>query len=358
MKNATLRETGRARTPSAPELGRRSGAGHWAKLVLGYALAVGGLLWVLHDFHFAELRAQLSQLRWGYVALALGCCVLGYLCQGLRWKLLLQSFGKITVLQSTEALCAGMFVSEVTPLSLGELARAYLASRRMRVHFASVLPTVLIERLFDGLWMAIGIGLMAIFLPLPRRLLVAADALGAAVLTGAATLIYFLLRRPYHPEFTPKKDATKGGAGRRLKNFLRAFWRRLAEGLYTIGLGRNFYLSFAASLLYLAAQSLTFWLMLRGYGLKLSIWSAAATVIIILMGTALPGPPGNLGTYQFACVLGLTLFGVGKPMATGFSLVVYAVLSAPLYALGLLALSRSGVTLSQLRREAHEGAGG
>jgi uncharacterized protein (TIRG00374 family) len=326
-----------------------TGAGRWVKIALGYALAAGGLFWVLHDFHFKELRAQLSHLQWRYVALALVCCVAGYFCQGLRWKLLLQSFGKITVPQATEALWAGLFVSEVTPLSLGELARTYLASRRMKAHFASVLPTVLIERLFDGLWMAIGIGLMAIFLPLPQKLLVAGNIFGAVVLGSAAALIYFLLRRPYRPDAGP---AANRGQNRGVKHALRSFWRRLAEGLYTIGLKRNFYLSFAASLLFLSAQALTFWLMLRAYGLELSFWAAAATVIIILMGTAAPGPPGNLGTYQFACVLGLTLFGVSKPMATGFSIVVYSVLSAPLYAFGLLALSRSNITLGQLRREA------
>lgn len=175
----------------------------------------------------------------------------------------------------------------------------------------------------------------------------AGNIFGALVLCSAGALMYFLLRRPYHPDAAPAAPAKRG-----LKRVLHTFWRRLAEGLYTIGLKPNFYLSFAATLLFLSAQALTFWLMLRAYGLKLSFWAAAATVIIILMGTATPGPPGNLGTYQFACVLGLTLFGVSKPMATGFSIVVYSVLSVPIYALGLLALSRSKITLSQLRREA------
>jgi uncharacterized membrane protein YbhN (UPF0104 family) len=199
---------------------------------------------------------------------------------------------------------------------------------------------------------------MAIFLPLPKNLLVAGNVFGGVALAGAAALIYFLLRRPYRPDAAPAPAPQNRRAHRGLKSTLRAFWRRLAEGLFTIGLTRNFYLSFAASLLFLTAQALTFWLMLRGYGLTLSFWVAAATVIIILMGTALPGPPGNLGTYQFACVLGLTLFGVGKPIATGFSLVVYTVLSAPLYALGALALGRSGITVARLRREARERTGG
>jgi hypothetical protein len=58
-----------------------------------------------------------------------------------------------------------------------------------------------------------------------------------------------------------------------------------------------------------------------------------------------------VGTYQFFCVVGLTLFGVEKTLATGFSLIVFAVLTVPLWVIGLLALGLSGQTLSEIREE-------
>lgn len=71
--------------------------------------------------------------------------------------------------------------------------------------------------------------------------------------------------------------------------------------------------------------------------------------LIVRLGTAIPGAPSNIGTYQFFCVVGLTLFGVDKTLATGFSVVVFFLLTLPLWALGLLAVSRSGTTLPALR---------
>jgi ABC-type branched-subunit amino acid transport system permease subunit len=68
-------------------------------------------------------------------------------------------------------------------------------------------------------------------------------------------------------------------------------------------------------------------------------------------GTLCPYTPANLGSYQFFAVLGLTLFGVDKTSATGFSLVVFTLLSLPLRVIGFLALSRSGISLAAIRDE-------
>jgi hypothetical protein len=85
--------------------------------------------------------------------------------------------------------------------------------------------------------------------------------------------------------------------------------------------------------------------------LHLAFWAAAATLIVIHLGTAIPNAPANVGTYQFFCVVALTLFGVDKTIATGFSVVVFVVLTVPLWLLGSLALGRSGATLAGVRAQ-------
>lgn len=335
-------------TPAAPGSAiapRPSALRRWLKLAPGYALAGAGLVWVLHDFQFGALRAQVRHLHWAFVAPALLCDVLGFFCQGWRWQLLLRSSGKISVWRATQALLAGLFISEVTPMSLGELARSSLAARWMEARFAAIFPTVLIERLFDGVWLAIGLGVTALFVPLPEDLIVVRNVLSALVLTGAGALLFFILRQSRRLNTIPPPEPAEAAEPPR------SFLAQLGAGLLHIGFRRDFYLSFALSLCFLLLQALTFWLMLRGYGLRLSFWAGTAVLIIVLIGTALPGPPGNVGTYQFSCVVGLALFGVGKTLATGFSIVVFSVLTIPLVAFGFFALSRSGTTLFHLRRE-------
>jgi uncharacterized membrane protein YbhN (UPF0104 family) len=105
------------------------------------------------------------------------------------------------------------------------------------------------------------------------------------------------------------------------------------------------------SLLLLLLQGFSFWFVMRAYHLHLTFAMGLAVFIIVHLGTLVPSAPANVGSYQFFTVLGLTLFGVEKATAAGFSLVVFTVLTAPLWAIGLWALSSSGLTLLEVRSE-------
>jgi ABC-type branched-subunit amino acid transport system permease subunit len=53
-------------------------------------------------------------------------------------------------------------------------------------------------------------------------------------------------------------------------------------------------------------------------------------------------------------VLGLTLFGLDKTTATGFSIVVFILLTLPLWAIGFFAISRTGMSLKTIREKARQ----
>lgn len=311
---------------------------------IGYLLALVGLIWALRGLELPKLLDRLASINWGLVALAVLCDVLSYLTQGKRWQLLLKPVGEISTLRSTEAIYAGLFTSEILPLRPGELVRAWLVSRWTGAGFIAVMPSIVVERLFDGVWLAVGIGLTAIFAPLPKELLRAADALGLIVIIAVAALFYLALRSSADQAQARERSSKPPG-------FMQSLIEKLAAGLRGIGRTREFYWSFACSALLVFLQALAFWLVMLGYGLRLSFWIGMAVFAIVHLGTAIPNAPANVGSYQFFCIVGLTLFGVGQSDAAGFSLVVFTLLTLPLLALGSLALSRSGTTLLGVRRE-------
>ncbi|HWN99448.1 MAG TPA: lysylphosphatidylglycerol synthase transmembrane domain-containing protein [Blastocatellia bacterium] len=315
----------------------------WVELALGYMLAAVGLIWVLHDFQLGHLRPLVANLRWLWIALAIVCAVTSYICQGARWRLLLKPLGKISTLRATQAVYAGLFTNEILPMRMGELVRAYLVSRWTAAKFVAVIPSMVAERLFDALWLAVGIGLTAVLVPLPRDLLRVADLLGAGVVIAAAVLCYFILR-------PPKPHRFSSGPLR----FASLLVEGLSSGLQGIAGTRAFYLSLIGSLLPLVFEALAFWLVMLGCSLHLSFWVGVAVYLIVRLGTAVPNAPANVGSYQFFTVVGLTLFGVDKTAATGFSLVVFVLLTLPLLILGFMAMSANGTSLMKIRRDVRE----
>jgi glycosyltransferase 2 family protein len=249
--------------------------------------------------------------------------------------------GEISTLRSTQAIYAGLFTSEALPMRVGELTRAWLVSRRLSAKFLAVIPSIVVERLFDGVWLAIGFGLTASFAPLPKSLLAAGETFGAFITLAVAMCASLAFRK------------RESGAERSsLQNLSRRFaplLERLSDGLRETGRTRAFYLAFALSLVFILLQALAYWLIMLGYGLRLTFWIGVAVFLIVHLGTGIPNAPANVGSYQFFTVLGLTLFGVDKTRAAVFSLVVFALLTLPLIVIGFIALSRSGTTLVEIR---------
>jgi uncharacterized protein (TIRG00374 family) len=315
-----------------------------------YLIAAAGLFWVFHDVEWAKLLTNITGLDWRWVALGVFVDVASYAGQGVRWRLLLRPLGDISVLRVTQAVYAGLFFNEIVPFHLGEIARAYPVSRWMAAPLVAVIPSMALERLFDGIWLAAGIGITAIFVPLPRNLLQAGDVFGLAILALTAVLLFLLARkaRELRPESSGK--LRQWGPVR----WIIANLRKLEEGLRSIGFSRLSAAAFTMSFLILLLQALSFWFILTAYGLRVSFWMGGAVFLIVRFGTILPGAPGNLGLYQLFCVIGLTLFGVDKTAAAGFSIVVYVLLSIPLWVLGFLALGRTGMTLATIKAKIKE----
>lgn len=336
----------------------------WIRVTLSYALAIACLVWVFHDYDFSDLPGRLATMNLLLVGAAIIFDFSSFVIQGLRCQLLLRPFGSISVLRATQAIYSAMFVNEVLPMKLGELLRAYLLSRWTSVKLGTVASSIFIERLFDGLWLVAAFMVTMIFMPLPRRLIEAGDALSVLVFILLGLLIglsWWTTSRHFSERsahFDDDEDylqrEPKAGEKKRnqvawsLTRLLGGSFYRFAFDLRRMIYSRSSLFAFELSLLSVSLQWVAFLLLMLAFGLHLSVPAVVAVFVIIRIGTSLPGAPANIGTYQFFTVLGLTLFGTDKTSAAGFSLVVFVLLSTHIWILGFWALRHSGLTLSGL----------
>jgi glycosyltransferase 2 family protein len=324
---------------------QRRPAQQFLRQLAGCILAGACLVWVFYGISVEELWRTMPVINWWLVALAIVFDIASYLCQGYRWQLLLRSAGPVSTLKATQAIYAGLFFNEILPLRIGELVRAYLIAHWYASNIVTIISSIAIERLFDALWLIAGIGVTVLFMPLPRDLVSAAQTLALAVfmVTGLGLC---LISRGRNKNARPVTERRWQPVRRVI-----AFLTRIAVEIRQLGATRCFYYSLGVSSLVLALQILAFWLVMEAYGLHLSLWAGSAVLILLHLGTVIPNAPSNVGTYQLFCVAGLTLFGVHKTLAAGFSMVVFLILTLPLWALGLVATSRSGLALKQIRAE-------
>jgi glycosyltransferase 2 family protein len=312
------------------------------KQALAYALVAACLVWVFHDVHPRQLLGAMSIGNWWFVALAIIGDVLTYVLQGIRWKSL-APVGRLSVRRATQGVYAGLFTNELVPLRVGGLVRAFLVSRWLSSSFTAVVPSMVVERFLDALFLAAGIGLAAVFVPLPKNLVKADAVLSGIVLLAALLFLWLIYQR------NRKVKRGEPDHSSRVLSWPSRLASQLASGIRDIGSSCRLLLAALASVAMLACQILALWYMLLACNIGLPLAACAVILLIVRLGTAIPNAPANIGSHQFFCVLALSLFGIEKTVAAGFSIVYFLALTLPLWILGLLALSRTGLSLSTIR---------
>jgi hypothetical protein len=282
-----------------------------------------------------------SNISWKWVLIGMTFDVISYGVQALRWKFLLTPFRKIPLSHAVRAVYAGLFANLVFPLRPGELLRCYLISDSEDITIGRVAGSVGVERLVDLVIATASLAVVSLMVDLPRKFQRVADTLGVVTLALLAIIVMMI----FYLEVKLSKDPSLGTGPRKLPGKM----MRALLGLHAMGTAPSFYLAVLASLFMPFCQVMGLWAMMESYHLKLPFLAAIVVLLIINLGVSLPNAPANVGSYQFFCVLGLSVFQVDKNTATGFSFFAFLALTIPFVFLGFAALLRSGLSLKSMR---------
>jgi uncharacterized membrane protein YbhN (UPF0104 family) len=308
------------------------------------------LVWALHGLHFRQLLHRFAHLQWRWVALAMASTLLSYAVQGWRWSLLLAPVAPVRFRDSTRAVLVGVYANDFLPLRSGEIIRAYLLARSSEIPMSVTLASVLIERVFDGIWLVIGMFVTLRMVTLPPFIKDSGIFVGILILLGGGLLAVAM----YWREQT-------------LDWLLNARWfgwvHVLIKDLHLIGHSRYLYYAFGLSLPFLFLQAFPAYAVLRAYdGLNHLPFSAALAVAVILrFNSAVPQAPGNFTTYPLAVIAALRPFGPKRPlpgfdlyreMSRQFSVILFAITTIPVLVAGFIAVAFTGMKIADIHRDA------
>ena len=311
----------------------------WLWPAIGYTLAAVSLIWVFREFRLEETLEDFARLDWRFVTVAVVFDLAVYVIHGWRWSILLNPIRPVKVWRVVQAIYIGLYANEILPLRTGEVIRCYLVSHWGKIPLSLAISAAAIERLLDGIWLALAFWITTLFLDLPVWIIYGAKVMAILVVVLMAIVIWISTR---------KTDAHAVAAGSRWAETLRA----VVDGVHDMGRPSTLLKAFFASGLYLALQLVPIWALIHGYGLGLSVFAACTVLVIMRIGTAIPSAPGNAGLFQGVVVLALGLFGVAKSTAVGFSLMLFGVLTLPLLIGGFIAVALSGLKFGDIRSKA------
>jgi glycosyltransferase 2 family protein len=315
----------------------------WLPQTLGYAISAVSLIWVLRNYPIHDLLGALRTLDWKWVALGMAADLAVYMTHAWRWNTLLGPVSRLSFWRTVQAIYIGLFANEVLPLRVGELIRCYLLAHWNNLRISLIFASAALERIFDGCFMLGAFFVTASFVKgIPRDLTILVNILGIALVVGGGLLVWVLSHKQHaHLVISESRWAST--------------LRHILEGLHLMGNPHTMGLTSLISLLYLALQVVSYWALMKAYGLDLSFWAAGGVLAIVRLATAVPNAPGNLGLFQVACVVAMRLFDVEQNDAKTFSFVLFFALVLPLLIGGAIATALTGFNIGELRDRARRG---
>jgi uncharacterized protein (TIRG00374 family) len=291
----------------------------------------------LKKFIQALLRADLRFILAGIFATLLWLVIRGFV-----WRTLLQN--KASFRDSFLTINEGYLLNNILPFRLGEIARAFLMSRKAALDFWQVIPSIIIERALD---LAIAAGLFLSTLPFVIGVSWAKQAaigIGIIVLAGLGAI--YILARNREPvlkwveRVSERSRLMKKLAGRRVIAFF--------DGLAILTDGKLFLKALSLEGLNWFVGILQYYLFLCAFFPHPNMLWAVFAVGVGALGIAAPSSPGALGVYEAVLVGALVVFGLEASATIAYAITMHIISYILTGLIGGYGLYKDGESLSSM----------
>ncbi|MFH1057990.1 MAG: lysylphosphatidylglycerol synthase transmembrane domain-containing protein [Pseudomonadota bacterium] len=324
-----------------------------ARAIIGLAVSIGALVWVLRGVDLAqlwELTRGVDPLY--FVALNL-LLALNLAMRTWRWRLLVQPLMPCRLASLFSANLIGFAANNILPARLGEVVRAVVGARLTGLPLGASAASIVLERMLDGpVLLAFFSAVLLCLEPAAAAGPFDAGYFRAAILTflaGYLAALAVLIAVARWPQAVVGPLARAAGLisprlGVRVRQALLAFQEGLAVLRREHLLVRLLVLSVGLRLPLFVMH----WLFLPAVGLPLDLMLAALATLGAGLASTLPSGPGYVGTYQLAVFWALRLGGAPEQEAWAYAILYWAGQYFPLVAVGLSEAWRRGLSLGRL----------
>jgi uncharacterized protein (TIRG00374 family) len=316
-------------------------------------LVSGGALWLTlrgKDLGAIWRASQEADYRylWPYLVILTAIHVV----RTVRWGILLEPVAKVPFARLNSVCAVGFMALVLLPFRLGEFARPYLVAARPHLRVSAALSSVVVERVADGIFTAGLLVLTLLAVPAGTPNLALIRGAGLIMLLGFVALLAFLVvahrNRSMAVRFTHRMvDPVSPRLATRVSGMVDAFIHglRLVPSRRKVGL---------FALLTLTYWALTGWgmqLLAYGFDLQLSLLQAFTVLGVLIVGVMIPAAPGMVGTFQYAVLLGLSLFIPAQELdvrGQAYAYVLWGVQMTQYTAFGLIFLFSKHIQMGRI----------
>ena len=314
----------------------------WLITVTGFVISVVLLYFSLKGVSFGEILRTFLTADYGLILFPILFVALSITGCAFRWSKV--SGGSVRFRDTFISLLIGLFVNNVLPARIGEVARGYVLSKRTGLSLTYTLSTVLADRFFDLA------GLLAItFLFLPKKSL-------PLDVSRAIMLLVLLLILCIAIMLVMSRKKYAGKIAQLLHRIEKPFFSKIAhrvlevqENLQRINSPLNLLIFIAISFFNWMSMSTALYFVTLALGVEIDFKYIPFVCALLNMGLTVPTAPGYIGVYQFLLTNLLMIFAVPKAEAFSVSILFHATWYIPYNIVGAIFLVKEKLGFKELK---------
>ena len=283
------------------------------RAAIGLAVSLLFIALLLWRVDFAELGDAFAEARPAWLVLAFGVYLVALWARGARWRLALRGVADVSTNDATALVVIGYAANNVLPMRAGELVRVQLLHDRHDADRARALGTIVLERVLDGLVLALFLAAVIALAGGSGALRALAAAAGAGF---AALALGLMLLGPRLARDEALAARLLAPAPRRLRDLAAPRLARLIEGLTAVRGARAWAAILAVTAASWALEAAMYWLVGIGMGLRLDAPLYLAVCGAANLAIAVPWTSGGIGPFELLARETVVVFGAAMAAGT------------------------------------------
>jgi uncharacterized membrane protein YbhN (UPF0104 family) len=294
--------------------------------VAGFVISILLLYFSMKDIQFHEILITLKKADYRLVLISMLFIFVAATLSAYKWSKI--TGNNVRLRETFVALFIGLFINNVLPARIGEIARGYVLSKKKGLSFTFAVSTVFVDRFFDLT------GLLVItFLFFPRHSL--PPRVSQAIYILIALLIVCIIMMIIMSK----------------KNIANIIADKLTK------IEKPLFIKFAKRIIEIQENlkrinsplNLIFFVLILTLGISIKPFYIPFVCALLNMGLTVPSSPGYVGVYQFLLVYLLAIFNVPKSEGFTVSILYHATWYIPYNILGFLFLLKEHLKIKEIR---------
>jgi uncharacterized protein (TIRG00374 family) len=301
----------------------------------------------------SDVLRHVRTARPGALAAAVVLATVAFPLRLVRWRLLLRDERGLAYPAGPlwHAIAIGFTANNILPLRAGELIRAYTAARLTSARFTTVISSIAVERIFDGLTVVALLTLALLSPELPAAVKVGGTSVAQlARAAGVLSLLALLtavavVAAPVTAERVIRRVLPRAHLADRIIDLIEGVRRGFAVLRSPARLAGVV----VWSLVLWLVNALAFYVGFSAFGIPVSFEGALLLQGLLVLGISIPSTPGFFGPFEAVIVAVLAVYGVPGSLAFSYAISFHITSFVPITLLGLWSMIRTPEGLRILR---------